>query len=160
MGRHGWVRSTCSILVASSCFPRFMERILQDFDSTRQRRLQCFAKEVIVLFRSKVIHKNSPTFLPPRAYWDQPLAYATQTGRGYLLHLHENGQDRPTRSDAHAAGAVVADLDRIEEDLQQVCPLFAYQLLEACFSNRQHATSLRNTPTQCQARFSSLVELV
>jgi hypothetical protein len=42
------------------------------------------AKKMVDVVRSKVIHKNSPASLPPRAYWDQPLAYAMQTGPAFV----------------------------------------------------------------------------
>jgi hypothetical protein len=42
------------------------------------------AKKMVSVVRSKVIQRNSPASLPPRAYWDQPLAYAMQTGPAFV----------------------------------------------------------------------------
>ena len=77
------VRSTCSILVASSCF-QLLRSELESYNTSiipgRQPRLQYLANKVVFIFCSKVIHKNSPTSLPPRAYWDQPLCLCDADG--------------------------------------------------------------------------------
>ena len=83
MGRQEWLRSTCSILVASSCF-QLLRNELEPYNTSiipgRQPRLQYLANKVVFIFCSKVIHKNSPTSLPPRAYWDQPLCLCDADG--------------------------------------------------------------------------------